>query len=152
MSGVRLLLCLAGSKYHVLDVPVIHGFWTSSAVEKFLDALGQLLAAVRIDALGQGGCVTLRYITMMFAVFVSAMGGSHDNRDITRPDWMHNIRSRRFPISTGCVLKAHQAGLTVFAVMGTDDLHVAGDWGQVFFRGPGSGRDEGQDRPRRLPR
>jgi prevent-host-death family protein len=126
-ATLRLLLRLAGPKHQLLDAPAIHESWTSSATENFLDVLRQVLAAVRTDALEQDDYVTLHYIKMMYAKLVSTMGESTDNRDITRPDWMHNIRSQAFANLYGRALKAHQAGLTVISVMGTDELHVAGD-------------------------
>ncbi len=134
-ATLRLLLRLAGPKHQLLEAPVIHESWTSSATENFLDALRQVLAAVRTDALEQDDYVTLHYIKMMYAKLVSTMGESTDNRDITRPDWMHNIRSQAFANLYGRALKAHQAGLTVISVMGTDELHVAGDVWAATWQG-----------------
>ncbi|UCM91606.1 type II toxin-antitoxin system prevent-host-death family antitoxin [Streptomyces marincola] len=136
-ATLRLLLRLAGPKHRLLDPPLIHESWTSSATENFLDALRQVLAAARTDALDQDDYVTLHYIKMMYAKIVSTMGESTENRDIMRPDWMHNIRSQAFSNLYGRALKAHRAGLTVISVMGTDELHVAGDWHQVFTQGRG---------------
>ncbi|RKN03104.1 type II toxin-antitoxin system prevent-host-death family antitoxin [Streptomyces radicis] len=126
-ATLRLLLRLAGPKHQLLEAPVIHESWTSSATENFLDAMRQVLAAVRTDAIDEDDYVTLHYIKMMYAKLVSTMGESTENRAITRPDWMHNIRSQAFANIYGRALKAHQAGLTVISVMGTDELHVAGD-------------------------
>ncbi|HEX2298675.1 MAG TPA: helix-turn-helix transcriptional regulator, partial [Pseudonocardiaceae bacterium] len=51
---LRLLLRLAGPKHRLMQAPVIHESWTSSATETFLDSLRQLLAGARADALEEG--------------------------------------------------------------------------------------------------
>ncbi|MDT0446352.1 helix-turn-helix domain-containing protein [Streptomyces johnsoniae] len=136
-ATLRLLLRLAGPKHRLLDPPVIHESWTSSATENFLDALRQILATVRADALASRDDVTAHYIKAMYSKFVSTMGESHNNRDITRPDWMHIVRAQAFANLWGRAFKAHQAGLTVISAMGTDELHLAGDWHTVFTEGRG---------------
>ncbi len=135
---LRLLLRLTGPKHRLMDAPVIHESWTSSATETFLDSLRQLLAGVRADALEQGDEVTAGYVKAMYAKFVSTLGESSHNREIARPDWMHLIRSQAFANLWSRAYKAHQAGLNVISALGTDELHVAGgDWRQVWDEGRG---------------
>ncbi len=135
-STLRLLLRLAGPKYRLLDEPPhIHESWTSGATENFLDALRVLLAGARTKAIETGDDVTEAYVKAMYAKFVSTLGESIHNREIMRPDWMHLVRSQAFANLWNRAYKAHQAGLTVISVMGTDELHVAGDWRPVFPEG-----------------
>lgn len=136
-ATLRLLLRLAGPRHRLVDAPVIHESWTSAATETFLDSLRQLLAGVRADALEQGDDVTAAYVKAMYAKFVSTLGESSHNREIARPDWMHLIRSQAFANLWSRAYKAHQAGLTVISALGTDELHVAGDWRQVWSQGRG---------------
>ncbi|MEU4963715.1 helix-turn-helix transcriptional regulator [Streptomyces rimosus] len=139
-STLRLLLRLAGPKYRLFDEPpVIHESWTSGATENFLDALRVVLAGARAKAIEAGDDVTEAYVKAMYAKFVSTLGESIHNREIMRPDWMHLVRSQAFANLWNRAYKAHQAGLTVISVMGTDELHVAGDWRPVFPEGRGLG-------------
>ncbi|MDT0382418.1 helix-turn-helix domain-containing protein [Streptomyces sp. DSM 42041] len=137
---LRLLLRLAGPKHQLMQAPVIHESWTSSATETFLDSLRQLLAAARADALQAGDDVTSAYVKAMYSKFVSTLGESSHNREIARPDWMHLIRSQAFANLWGRAHKAHQAGLTVVSALGTDELHLTGgDWRQTWAEGRGLG-------------
>ncbi|OAH12642.1 hypothetical protein STSP_39880 [Streptomyces jeddahensis] len=65
------------------------------------------------------------------------MGESNYNRELYRPDWMHLIRSQAFANLWMKAYKAHGEGLTVVRAMGTDELHVIGDWRRVFAEGRG---------------
>lgn len=135
---LRLLLRLAGPKHRLIQAPVIHESWTSSATETFLDSLRQLLAAARADALQDGDDVTAAYVKAMYSKFVSTLGESSHNREIVRPDWMHLIRSQAFANLWSRAHKAHQAGLMVMCALGTDELHLAGgDWRQTWSEGRG---------------
>ncbi|AXK36701.1 XRE family transcriptional regulator [Streptomyces armeniacus] len=134
---LRLLLRLSGPKHSLLAPPVIHESWTSSATETFLDSLRQLLASARADALAAGDDVTAGYVKAMYSKFVSTMGESSHNREMVRPDWMHLIRSQAFGNLWNRAFKAYQAGLTVISALGTDELHVAGEWRQVWDEGRG---------------
>lgn len=134
---LRLLLRLSGPKHRLLAAPVIHESWTSSATETFLDSLRQLLAGARGDALAAGDDVTAGYVKAMYSKFVSTLGESSHNREIARPDWMHLIRSQAFANLWSRAHKAQQAGLIVLSASGTDELHVAGDWRQVWGEGRG---------------
>ena len=73
----------------------------------------------------------------MYSKFVSTMGESNYNRELYRPDWMHIIRSQAFANLWMKALKAHDEGLAVVRAMGTDELHVIGDWRRVFPEGRG---------------
>ena len=135
-STLRLLLRLAGAKYRLCEAPAIHESWTSGATENLVDDLRVLLATARQEAITAGDDVTLAYIKAMYSKFVSTLGESIHNREIVRPDWMHIIRAQAGANLWGRAYKAHQAGLTLISVMGTDELHVAGgDWRTVFTEG-----------------
>ena len=135
-STLRLLLRLAGPKHRLADAPVIHESWTAGATENFCDDLRVLLATARQEAIDTDDDVTLTYIKAMYSKFVSTMGESIHNREIVRPDWMHIIRAQAGANLWGRAYKAHQAGLTLISVMGTDELHVTGgDWRTVFTEG-----------------
>jgi hypothetical protein len=73
----------------------------------------------------------------MSSTFVATMGESNYNRELFRPDWMHLIRSQAFANLWMKAYKAHDEGLTVVRAMGTDELHVIGDWRRVFPEGRG---------------
>ncbi|WP_070196152.1 hypothetical protein [Streptomyces oceani] len=134
---LRLLLRLAGPNYGLVKAPTIHESWTSGSSEGLLKYLRAALVEARDDALHAGNDVKIADVKAMYAKFVSMIGESVHNREITRPDWMHLIRSQAFTNLWGRALKAHNAGLTVVAVLGTDELHVAGDWRQAFDEGTG---------------
>ncbi|MFF3768532.1 hypothetical protein ACFYYR_31250 [Streptomyces sp. NPDC001922] len=126
---------LSGPKYGLAEAPEIHESWTSGATENFLDALRKTLTAAREDAIAREDTVTAEYIKAMYSKFISTMGESIHNRDMVRPDWMHIIHSQAYANLWGQAYKAHQAGLEVIAMMGTDELHVTGDWRTVFSEG-----------------
>ncbi|MFE1522136.1 helix-turn-helix domain-containing protein [[Kitasatospora] papulosa] len=136
-STLRLLQRLSGPKYGLTDAPVIHESWTSGATENFLDALRKLLSAARDEAIENRDTLTLEYVKAMYSKLISTMGESIHNREMIRPDWMHIIHSQAYANLWGKAYKAHQAGLDVVAMMGTDELHVTGDWRQVFPEGRG---------------
>ncbi|WP_331727115.1 helix-turn-helix transcriptional regulator (plasmid) [Streptomyces sp. NBC_01213] len=136
-STLRLLQRLAGPKHGLTDAPVIHESWTSGATENFLDALRKLLSAARDEAIESQDTLTLEYVKAMYSKFISTMGESIHNREMVRPDWMHIIHSQAYANLWGKAYKAHQGGLDVVAMMGTDELHVTGDWRHVFPEGRG---------------
>ncbi|WP_331757204.1 helix-turn-helix domain-containing protein (plasmid) [Streptomyces anulatus] len=136
-ATLRLLQRLSGPKYGLTEAPVVHESWTSGATENFLDALRKLLSAAREEAIATGDTLTLEYVKSMYSKFISTMGESIHNREMVRPDWMHNIHAQAYANLWGKAYKAHQAGLDVLAMMGTDELHVTGDWRQVFTEGRG---------------
>ncbi|SFF71939.1 hypothetical protein SAMN02787118_11171 [Streptomyces mirabilis] len=83
------------------------------------------------------GEVTLEYVKAMYSKFVSTVGELNYNRELYRPDWMHLIRSQAFANLWTKAFKAYKEGLTLVRAMGTDELHVIGDWRAVFPEGRG---------------
>ena len=63
--------------------------------------------------------------------------GCFPYRELYRPDWMHLIRSQAFANLWMKAYKAHEEGLVVVRAMGTDELHVLGEWRRVFPEGRG---------------
>ncbi|MEU7134859.1 helix-turn-helix transcriptional regulator [Streptomyces sp. NPDC046261] len=134
---LRLLLRLSGPKYGLCAPPQIHESYTSGATENLLEKFRVALKDARDSAIAAGDEVTLEYVKAMYSKFVSTMGESNYNRELYRPDWMHIIRSQAFSNLWLKALKAHDEGLTLVRAMGTDELHVIGDWRRVFPEGRG---------------
>ncbi|MFJ2027873.1 helix-turn-helix domain-containing protein [Streptomyces sp. NPDC087897] len=134
---LRLLLRLSGPKYGLCEAPEVHESYTSGATENLLEKFRITLKDARDTAIAAHDTVTLEYVKAMYAKFVSTMGESNYNRELYRPDWMHIIRSQAFANLWTKALKAHDEGLTVVRAMGTDELHVIGDWRRVFPEGRG---------------
>ncbi|MFG2503231.1 helix-turn-helix domain-containing protein [Streptomyces sp. NPDC048441] len=132
---LRLLLRLSSPRYGLCDPPQIHESYTSGATENLLEKFRIELKDARESALEQGDEVTLEYVKAMYSKFVSTMGESNYNRELYRPDWMHLIRSQAFSNLWMKAYKAYEEGLTVVRAMGTDELHVIGDWRCVFAEG-----------------
>ncbi|WP_306319534.1 MULTISPECIES: helix-turn-helix transcriptional regulator [unclassified Streptomyces] len=134
---LRLLQRLSGPKYGLCEPPEIHESYTSGATENLLEKFRTALKDARDTAIAADDEVTLEYVKAMYSKFVSTMGESNYNRDLYRPDWMHLIRSQAFSNLWMKALKSHEEGLTVVRAMGTDELHVIGDWRRVFPEGRG---------------
>ncbi|QLE75773.1 helix-turn-helix domain-containing protein [Streptomyces rectiverticillatus] len=134
---LRLLLRLSSPRYGLCAPPEIHESYSSGATENLLEKFRIALKDARDTAIEQGDEVTLEYVKAMYSKFVSTMGESNYNRELYRPDWMHTIRSQAFANLWLKALKAHDEGLTVVRAMGTDELHVIGDWRRVFPEGRG---------------
>ncbi|MFF5894125.1 helix-turn-helix transcriptional regulator [Streptomyces globisporus] len=134
-ATLRLLLRLSGPRYDLTRAPEIHESWTSGATENFLDALRKLLAAARDEALTTQDALLEVYVKSMYSKFVSTMGESDTNRKIYRPDWMHIVRAQAHANLWSKAYKAHQGGLGIVAMLGTDELHVTGDPWSVFTQG-----------------
>ncbi|MFF4829569.1 transcriptional regulator [Streptomyces sp. NPDC001312] len=132
---LRLLLRLAGPAYGLCDPPQIHESFTSGATENLLEKFRITLKDARDRAIAEDDEVTEEYVKAMYSKFVSTMGESNYNRELYRPDWMHIIRSQAFANLWTKAYKAHEAGLTVLSVQGTDELHVIGDWRRIFTEG-----------------
>ncbi|MFD6312016.1 helix-turn-helix domain-containing protein [Streptomyces nigra] len=132
---LRLLLRLSGPRHQLCEPPQIHESYTSGATENLLEKFRIALKDARDTAIEQGDTVTLEYVKAMYSKFVSTMGESNYNRELYRPDWMHLIRSQAFANLWLKALKAHDEGLAVVRAMGTDELHVIGDWRRVFAEG-----------------
>ncbi|MCF3105341.1 helix-turn-helix domain-containing protein [Streptomyces roseoverticillatus] len=134
---LRLLLRLSGPKYGLCAPPEVHESYTSGATENLLEKFRIALKDARDTAIADGDEVTLEYVKAMYSKFVSTMGESNYNRELYRPDWMHIIRSQAFANLWLKAFKAHDEGLMVVRAMGTDELHVIGDWRGVFPEGRG---------------
>ncbi|MFJ2606275.1 helix-turn-helix domain-containing protein [Streptomyces sp. NPDC087425] len=134
---LRLLLRLSGPKYGLCEPPEIHESFTSGATEGLLEKFRVALKDARDRAIAEDDEVTLEYVKAMYSKFVSTMGESNYNRELYRPDWMHLIRSQAFANLWTKAFKAYDEGLTVVRAMGTDELHVIGDWRAVFPEGRG---------------
>ncbi|MFD5111944.1 helix-turn-helix domain-containing protein [Streptomyces sp. NPDC058391] len=132
---LRLLLRLSGLKHGLCEPPEIHESYTSGATENLLEKFRIALKDARDTAIADSDELTLEYVKAMYSKFVSTMGESNYNRELYRPDWMHIIRSQAFANLWMKALKAHDGGLPVVRAMGTDELHVIGDWRRVFPEG-----------------
>ncbi|MCX4581459.1 helix-turn-helix domain-containing protein [Streptomyces sp. NBC_01571] len=134
---LRLLLRVSGPKYGLWDPPEIHESWTSGATEGLLEKFRIALKDARDRAIAEDDPVTLEYVKAMYSKFVSTLGESNYNRELYRTDWMHLIRSQAFANLWTKAFKAYDEGLMVVRAMGTDELHVIGDWRAVFPEGRG---------------
>ncbi|WP_415952962.1 helix-turn-helix domain-containing protein [Streptomyces sp. KLOTTS4A1] len=132
---LRLLLRLSADPYGLCAPPVIHESWTSGATEGLLEKFRIALKDARDRAIAEDDTVTLEYVKAMYSKFVSTMGESNYNRDLYRSDWMHLIRSQAFANLWMKAYRCFDEGLVVVRAMGTDELHVAGDWRQLFTEG-----------------
>jgi len=134
---LRLLLRVSGPKYGLCDPPEIHESWTSGATEGLLEKFRVALKDARDRAIAEDDEVTLEYVKAMYSKFVSTLGESNYNRELYRTDWMHLIRSQAFANLWWKAHRAYDEGLMVVRAMGTDELHVIGDWRAVFPEGRG---------------
>ncbi|MCG7205649.1 helix-turn-helix transcriptional regulator [Streptomyces arenae] len=134
---LRLLLRVSGPKYGLCEPPRIHESWTSGATESLLEKFRVALKDARDRAITDDDEVTLEYVKAMYSKFVSTLGESNYNRELYRTDWMHLIRSQAFANLWWKAHRAYDEGLMVVRVMGTDELHVTGDWRAVFPEGRG---------------
>lgn len=136
--SLRLLQRLSSDKYgRLCEPPVIHESFTSGSTEHLFEKFRQVLRDARQKAIADDDEITLEYVKAMYSKFVSTMGESNFNREMYRPDWMHIVRAQAFVNLWLKAHKAHMAGLTVMRVMGTDELHVIGDWRAQFIEGRG---------------
>ncbi|MGW6488162.1 helix-turn-helix domain-containing protein [Streptomyces sp. NPDC055056] len=134
---LRLLQRVAGPKYGLCDPPEIHESWTSGSTEGLLEKFRIALREARDRAISEDDAVTLEYVKAMYSKFVSTLGESNYNRELYRTDWMHLIRSQAFANLWAKAYRAYDEGLMVVRAMGTDELHVVGDWRAVFPEGRG---------------
>ncbi|MFE3241465.1 Clp protease/crotonase-like domain-containing protein, partial [Kitasatospora indigofera] len=134
-STMRMLQRLAGPKLGLCEAPIIHEAWTAYSTENILESFRQALGTARDTAIAENDFVTLEYVKAMYSKFVSTIGLSTANHKIKRPDWMHIIRAQAFANLWWKGKKAHDAGLTIVQMIGTDELHLVGDWRTVFPEG-----------------
>ncbi|RGD62564.1 dihydrolipoamide S-succinyltransferase [Kitasatospora xanthocidica] len=134
-ATVRLLIRC--HKLGLAGAPHIIEAWTSGASESLLEKFRRVLTAAREHAITRGDQVTEKYVKAIYAKFVSTIGESTFNRDLRRPDWMHIIRSQAFANLWYKAKRAHDHGLTIVSLRGTDELHITGDtpWRTVFTEG-----------------
>ncbi|WP_326844498.1 helix-turn-helix domain-containing protein (plasmid) [Streptomyces sp. NBC_01558] len=132
---LRLLQRVAGPRYGLCDPPEIHESWTSGSTEGLLEKFRIALREARDRAISEDDAVTLEYVKAMYSKFVSTLGESNYNRELYRTDWMHLIRSQAFANLWTKAHRAYDEGLMVVRAMGTDELHVVGDWRAVFPEG-----------------
>lgn len=134
-ATVRLLIRC--HKLGLAQAPHITEAWTSGASESLLEKFRRVLNLARENALADGDEVTVQYVKAIYAKFVSTIGESTYNRDLRRPDWMHIIRSQAFANLWYKAKRAHDHGLTIVRLRGTDELHITGDtdWRTVFTEG-----------------
>ena len=139
---LQLLTDLSTDRYGALcPAPVIHQSWTSGSSEALLRPLKETLRDARAEAIESGDEVALDYIKAMYSKFVSTMAkSSRFNHDLERTDWGHIIRAQAHANLWRRAHKAHTAGLWVHRLTGVDELHVAGDWRQVWAEGRGLGQ------------
>lgn len=132
-SMVRTLLDCAS--WDLSAPPVIHRALLSGGTEILLEKLRRSLTSVRRKSIEESDEITTEYVKVMYSRFVSTIGESSKNAELRRPDWMHIIRTKAFTNLWRKAYKAHEAGLTVVQISGTDELHVIGDWRTVFPEG-----------------
>ncbi|WP_308217736.1 dihydrolipoamide S-succinyltransferase [Streptantibioticus silvisoli] len=137
-----LRLLFEASRLGLCDVPVIHESLTSGATEGLVEKLRRALVAARREAIETDDDVMYEYVKSMYSKFVSTIGESTTNRELRRPDWVHIFRAQAFANLWRKAYKLRQAGLAapesglaVYEMSGTDELHVRGDWRQVFTEG-----------------
>jgi hypothetical protein len=130
---LRLLMRCA--REDLCEAPVIRESWVSGGTEALLKKLRETLRDARREAIENGDEATTEYVKAMYSKFVSTIGESSANRELRRPDWMHIIRAQAFANLWLKAKKAHDHGLTVVEISGTDELHLVGDWHTVFPEG-----------------
>ncbi|MFI9788691.1 acyltransferase [Kitasatospora sp. NPDC051984] len=140
LDGATVRLLIRCHKLGLTDAPHITEAWTSGASEGLLEKFRRVLTQARENAIHDGDPVTEKYVKAMYAKFASTIGESTYNREIRRPDWMHIIRSQAFANLWYKAHRAHNGGLTIVRLRGTDELHVTGgEWrksnGGVFEEG-----------------
>ncbi|WP_370136538.1 type II toxin-antitoxin system prevent-host-death family antitoxin [Streptacidiphilus sp. EB103A] len=147
-ATIRLLIRC--SRLDLCDAPVIAECWTSGASEGLLEKFRRVLTESRETALARmeagyaDATVTIEYIKAMYSKFTSTMGESSANRDIRRPEWMHTVRSQAFANLWYKGYKAHEAGLTIVRMRGTDELHVTGGEWRILKDRDGGVFEEGR--------
>lgn len=134
-ATVKLLINCHQKK--LCDAPQISESWTSGATEYLLAKLRRSLDALRLAAYELNQPLVTAYLKDMYAKFASTMGNSRYNRELFRPDWMHTVRSQAFAALWLRGYKLHEGGFTLVQMMGTDEIHIAGnrDWREIIPHG-----------------
>ncbi|MEV4505991.1 type II toxin-antitoxin system prevent-host-death family antitoxin [Streptomyces klenkii] len=115
--------------------PVVREAYVAKGSAALFKALVSILNEARMQALSEGDELTRTYIATMYAKLVSTMGDSRKNPELRRPDWQHIIRGQAFSNLRRKAIRAHQAGLTIARVGGTDELHLTGDVWAAHWNG-----------------
>jgi hypothetical protein len=110
------------------EPPAIRRALLSGATEGLLEKMRRTLTQARKNAIANDDEVLYEYVKAMYSKFVSTIGESTANDALRRPDWMHLIRAKAFANLWRKAYKAHNCGLKVVEISGTDELHVIGDW------------------------
>ncbi|MFE2675726.1 DnaB-like helicase C-terminal domain-containing protein [Streptomyces hygroscopicus] len=127
-SVVLGLRDLASPSYGELCTPpVIREAYVAKGSASLFKTLVNVLNEARMQAVSESDELTKAYVAAMYAKLVSTMGDSRKNHELRRPEWQHIIRGQAFSNLRRKAVRAHQAGLTVVQVGGTDELHLAGD-------------------------
>ncbi|QCX82149.1 Replicative DNA helicase (plasmid) [Streptomyces sp. YIM 121038] len=132
-ATVRLLI-----RCHELDLsepPRILESWTSGGTEALLEKFRRILNEARTKAIQEDDKVTEEYVKAMYSRFTSTIGESGKNQELRRADWVHIIRSQAFASLWMKAHRAYQEGLTLVQVSGVDEIHVVGDWRQIWNEG-----------------
>ncbi|MER6120632.1 DnaB-like helicase C-terminal domain-containing protein [Streptomyces sp. NPDC001743] len=140
LDDATIRLLLRCHKLDLCEAPHITQSWTSGASENITEKFRRVLTIARENAILEGDEVTEKYVKAIYAKFVSTIGESSFNRDLRRPDWMHIIRSQAFANLWYKAKRAHDHGLTIVKLRGTDELHITGgewrkDKGGIFEEG-----------------
>ncbi|MFD8694268.1 DnaB-like helicase C-terminal domain-containing protein [Kitasatospora purpeofusca] len=137
LDDATIRLLIRCHKLDLCDPPHITQAWTSGASENIAEKFRRVLTTAREKAVLEGDKVTEEYIKAIYSIFVSTIGESTTNRDLRRPDWMHIFRSQAFANLWYKAYRAHEYGLTIVRLRGTDELHITGDvpWRTVFEEG-----------------
>ncbi|MFE9424115.1 DnaB-like helicase C-terminal domain-containing protein [Kitasatospora sp. NPDC006697] len=137
LDDATIRLLIRCHKLDLCEAPYITQAWTSGASENIAEKFRRVLTIAREKAILEGDDATEKYVKAIYSKFVSTIGESSFNRDLRRPDWMHIIRSQAFANLWYKALRAHEHGLTIVRLRGTDELHITGDtaWRTVFEEG-----------------
>ncbi|MEU3560340.1 DnaB-like helicase C-terminal domain-containing protein [Kitasatospora sp. NPDC006786] len=137
LDDATIRLLIRCHKLGLAEAPHITQAWTSGASENIAEKFRRVLTTAREKAIIDGDDVTEKYVKAIYSKFVSTIGESTYNRDLRRPDWMHIIRSQAFANLWYKAHRAHEHGLTIVRLRGTDELHITGDtaWRTVFTEG-----------------
>ncbi|MFJ5926517.1 DnaB-like helicase C-terminal domain-containing protein [Kitasatospora sp. NPDC092948] len=137
ITTATLSLLRRVAKEGLIQLPSVHEAWVAHSSEHMLEYLRVALATARQAGIDEGDDVVVEYVKDMYAKFVSTSGTSTNNHLLNNPSWQHILRSQAFFNLYLKALKARKAGLQLVAMKGTDELHVIGDWREVFEEGRG---------------
>ncbi|MFJ8752321.1 DnaB-like helicase C-terminal domain-containing protein [Streptomyces sp. NPDC102441] len=135
LDEATLRLLIRCHELGLSEPPRILESWTSGGTEALLEKFRRILNEARTKAVQSNDKATEEYVKAMYSRFTSTIGESGKNQELRRADWVHIIRSQAF---ASLFLKAHRAhheGLILVQVSGVDELHLCGDWQQIWKEG-----------------